>query len=77
MKKTTIQLESLTCPSCLQKINGAVKGVEGVNKDSVEVMFNSSRVKLEFDDSLTSIDNITGAINKVGYEVIKSTVKDL
>ena len=40
-------------------------------------MFNSSRVKLEFDDSLTSIDNITGAINKVGYEVIKSTVKDL
>ena len=28
MKKTTIQLETLTCPSCLQKINNAVKGLD-------------------------------------------------
>lgn len=75
MNKATIQLETLTCPSCLQKIDKAVKGVDGVNKDSVNVMFNSSKVKLEFDSNVTSIDAIEGAITKLGYEVKKSQVK--
>lgn len=75
MKKAVIQLETLTCPSCLQKINGAVKGLNGVNKDSVDVMFNASKVKLEFDDSVLSINNIEESINKLGYAVIKSSVK--
>ncbi|NWH10382.1 heavy-metal-associated domain-containing protein [Acholeplasma laidlawii] len=77
MKKTTIQLETLTCPSCLQKINNAVKGLDGVNKDSVNVMFNSSKVKLEFDDSKLDIDKIEQAIKSQGYEVIKSNTKDI
>ncbi|WP_264230113.1 heavy-metal-associated domain-containing protein [Acholeplasma laidlawii] len=77
MKKTTIQLETLTCPSCLQKINNAVKGLDGVNKDSVNVMFNSSKVKLEFDDSKLDIDKIEQAIKNQGYEVIKSNTKDI
>lgn len=77
MKKTTIQLESLTCPSCLQKINNAVKKVDGVDSDSVEVLFNSSRVKLNFNDDVTSINDIEGAITKVGYEVLRSKVKDI
>ena len=51
------------------KIDKAVKGVDGVNKDSVNVMFNSSKVKLEFDSNVTSIDAIEGAITKLGYEV--------
>ena len=50
MPKATIQLETLTCPSCMQKIDGAVKSLKGVEKDSVNVLFNSSKVKLNFDD---------------------------
>ena len=42
MKSATIQLEALTCPSCLQKIESAVKSVGGVVQDSVKVMFNAS-----------------------------------
>lgn len=77
MKKTTIQLETLTCPSCLQKINNAVKKVNGVDSDSVEVLFNSSRVRLNFNDAETSINDIELAITKLGYEVLKSQVKDI
>lgn len=77
MKKTTIQLETLTCPSCLQKINNAVKGLDGVDKDSVNVMFNSSKVKLEFDDTKLDIDKIEHVIKSQGYEVIKSNTKDI
>lgn len=75
MKKVTIQLEALACPSCMQKIENAVKSLEGVNKDSVKVLFNSSKVKLDFDDEKLTIARIENAITALGYEVIKSQVK--
>lgn len=37
MHKATIQLETLACPSCLQKIDNAVKSLKGVDKESVNV----------------------------------------
>ncbi len=75
MKSATLQLETLTCPSCLQKIESAVKGVEGVDHDSVKVMFNASKVKLNFDENKVSIDDIEKAITNVGYEVQKKSVR--
>ena len=75
MKKATIQLETLTCPSCTMKIEGAVKRLEGVDNGTLEVLFNSSRVRLDFDEEQISIEEIESAINKVGYEVKKSKVK--
>lgn len=75
MKAATIQLETLTCPSCMQKIEGALKGLDGIDQDTVKVLFNSSKVKLNFEDDKISIEQIEKAINKVGYEVQKSRVK--
>ena len=72
MQKATIQLETLTCPSCAQKIEGATKSLNGVDKDSVKVLFNSSKVKLDFDEDKVSIGEIESSINKLGYDVIKS-----
>lgn len=75
MKKAVLQLEPLTCPSCLQKINNAVKKVDGVNDESVNVMFNASKVKFEFDEEKISVDLVKKAIEDVGYDVLKSSVK--
>lgn len=75
MEKATIQLETLSCPSCLQKIDNAVKGINGVDKDSVKVMFNASRVKVDYDSEAVAIENIEKAIEDLGYPVIKSKVK--
>lgn len=77
MKKATIQLEALTCPSCIQKIENGVKTLDGMDNDSVSVLFNSSKVKLNFDDEKLSIEDIEKAIDKLGYEVKKSQVKPL
>lgn len=77
MQKATIQLETLTCPSCLQKIDKAVKALEGVDKESVEVLFNSSKVKVNYDEEKTSIEEIEKAITALGYEVLKSRIKAL
>ena len=75
MQKATIQLETLSCPSCLQKIENAMKGLNGIDKDSVKVLFNSSKVKVDFDSASLSIETIEKAIQDLGYLVIKSKVK--
>jgi len=77
MQKATIQLETLTCPSCMQKIENGVKSLEGVNKESLKVLFNSSKVRVEFDDEKVSIKDIENSIDKLGYEVLKSQVKKI
>lgn len=76
MKKATLQLETLTCPSCMQKIEGALKGLNGVNKDTLKVSFNTSKVRVDFDDNKLSIDQIQQSITQLGYEVKKTQVKD-
>ncbi len=43
MTTKTYQLETLTCPSCITKIEGAVKKMSGVKM--VEILFNASKVK--------------------------------
>jgi len=75
MKSATIQLETLTCPSCIQKIEGALKGLDGVDQNTAKVSFNSSKVKLDFDEDKVSIQEIENAISKLGYDVLKSRVK--
>ena len=77
MQKAIIQLETLTCPSCSQKIESAVKSLNGVDKESVKVLFNSSKVKLDFDSKILSIEKIEKAISALGYTVKKSQVKDI
>jgi len=76
MQKATIQLETLTCPSCVQKVEKAVKSLNGVEKESVNVLFNSSKVKFDFDAEKLSVKEVENAIAVLGYEVIKSQVKD-
>jgi len=76
MKRATIQLETLTCPSCMTKIEAALKGLDGVNKDTLNVSFSSSRARVEFDERKLAIETITKRISDLGYEVKKAQVKD-
>ncbi len=72
MKQAILQLEQLACPTCMQKIEGAVKRVDGVNESKTKVMFNASKLKTEFDETKTNLDEIQKAIESVGYEVISA-----
>lgn len=67
MKNTTLKLETLTCPSCMQKINDAVNKLEGV--DTTKILFDSSKARVIYDDQLTSEEEIMKQINRTGYEV--------
>lgn len=75
MNKATIQVETLTCPSCAQKIENTTKSLAGVDKESVKVLFNSSKVKFDFDEEKLNIEDVEKAITALGYEVKKTQVK--
>ncbi|MBC7086883.1 MAG: heavy-metal-associated domain-containing protein [Tissierellales bacterium] len=77
MKKATIKLETLTCPSCMQKIENGIKSIDGVDIPSINVLFNSSKVIFNFDENKASIEDAENVIAKLGYEVKKSQVKDI
>ncbi|EGE53596.1 heavy-metal-associated domain-containing protein [Streptococcus parauberis] len=75
MKKTILQLETLACPSCMKKIEAAIKSVAGVDKETVKVLFNASKAKLSFDDNVTSSAEIAKAVEAIGYTVLKVSEK--
>ncbi len=68
MTTKTFQLETLTCPSCVAKIEGMLKRTKGVTES--EVLFNASRIKVSFDDAVVDSETIKNSIEKLGYEVL-------
>lgn len=74
MKKAIINLEELACPTCMQKIEAATTSVKGVDKSSIKVMFNASKLKVNFNEKEVMIEEIEKAIEDIGYPVIKSKV---
>ena len=68
MTTKTFQLETLTCPSCAAKIEGAIKRLKGINE--IQVLFSSSRVKVTFDEALTDVTEIVKTIEALGFDVL-------
>lgn len=64
----TYQLETLTCPTCVRKIETAVKQMNGVKE--VEVLFNASKVKVQFDESLHDGKEVKKTIERLGFDVL-------
>lgn len=75
MSKAVITLETLSCPSCLEKIENAVKGLNGIDQNSVRGVFNVSKIRIDFDEKTLAIEDIEKVIEDLGYPVIKSKVK--
>lgn len=68
MKTITYQLDTLTCPSCTAKIEGALKKTKGVEK--YDVLFNSSRVKVTLDEDIVQSEDIVSKIDSLGFSVL-------
>jgi len=68
MKKNTLQLDTLTCPSCVLKIESALKRLDGV--ESVDVLFNASKVKVQYDESRQNTDSLKSTVTALGYDVL-------
>jgi copper chaperone len=68
MKKTILQLETLTCPSCIRRIEGTLSKQSGVF--SAVVKFNASKVEINHDEKIVLKETLSDIITKLGYKVL-------
>lgn len=69
MDHTTLQLEKLTCPSCMQKITDTVNEMKGV--ENTKILFDRSKARVFFDEALISEREIMQEIIELGYDAKK------
>lgn len=68
MRTVKFQLEPLTCPSCIKKIESKLGKMDGV--EEAKVLFNSSKVKTVIDEDKVNEKELKTTIEKLGYPVI-------
>ncbi len=64
--KTVLRSQELTCPSCVAKIEKALKALDGVTE--ARVFFNTGRIEVDHDSNLVRADDLVKAIRAAGYE---------
>lgn len=69
MTNITLQLEKLTCPSCMKKITDTVDALEGLEK--TKILFDSSKARVIFKEAIVSEDTIIRKIEDIGYKAEK------
>lgn len=62
---TVLRAEGFTCPSCVGKIEKQVGRLPGVS--AVKVNFASGRVEVDHDATLSTVEDLVGAVAKAGY----------
>ncbi len=69
--KTMFRAEGFSCPSCVTKIEKSLVRVPGV--EEVKVRFTSSRIEVDHDPEVVSVDDLVSAIGKAGYKARPAT----
>lgn len=71
MTTVSFRLETLSCPSCVQKIEQTLSKQPGVQETVVR--FHSSKVKAIYDEQITSAGELEQIILQLGYPVLSKT----
>lgn len=64
--KTLLRSQEFSCPSCVAKIEGALKAVDGVQ--NAKVHFNTGRIEVEHDPQKVGAEALVKTVKSVGYE---------
>jgi copper chaperone CopZ len=64
--KTLLRSRELSCPSCVVKIEKALKDVDGV--ETAKVHFTTGRIEVEHDPDRAGVEDLVKAVRRVGYE---------
>ncbi|HEY4694012.1 MAG TPA: heavy metal-associated domain-containing protein [Bellilinea sp.] len=70
--KTLLRSQELTCPSCVAKIEKALKGVPGV--EDAKVFFNTGRIEVQHDPAVASPAKLVETVQSVGYQARVSAI---
>jgi copper chaperone len=68
MERTELNVEGMSCPSCISHIEHALRNVKGVAK--VDVRVREGKVVVQHD--ATGVERLIAALQDAGYEASKS-----
>ncbi len=66
MKKTLLRSQELSCPSCVAKIESALKALNGVS--NAKVFFNTGKIEVQHDSQVVKAEDLVKAVKSVGHE---------
>ena len=67
LQTVTLDVEGMTCASCVSHVQKALYGVDGVEEATVNLAVEQATVR--FDPELVSLETLSGAVHNAGYEV--------
>jgi copper chaperone CopZ len=68
LNEITYRLEGLGCPDCAQKMGLILERQKGIQKANVS--YATSKVKIQYDNTQISLEEIEKIIAKTGYRVL-------
>lgn len=70
--KTLLRSEELSCPSCVAKIEKALRGLDGVA--TAVVHFGSGKIEVEHDPLRATTQELMETVRRSGYEAYLARV---
>ena len=67
MKTELLKVTGMTCGGCISNVTEALKGVSGVS--DVKVSLSAAEATVQYDEKLTSPDQLNSAVKNAGYGV--------
>lgn len=68
--KSILRSQELSCPSCVAKIEKALKSLKGV--EDAKVFFNSGRIEVDYDPQMVRVEELVKAVRQAGYQAAVS-----
>ena len=65
MNRTTLQIGGMSCGHCVMSVKQVLEGLNGVTIERVAV----GSAAVEYDPTVTSPEQIAGAVSRAGYTV--------
>ena len=69
MIRKALKVEGMTCQHCVQTVSETVGKMAGIQKG--EVNLEQKLVNVEFEESLSTIDDISAQIVEAGFEIVE------
>ncbi|WP_438006451.1 heavy-metal-associated domain-containing protein [Sorangium sp. So ce321] len=67
MKETILQVDGMSCPSCIRHIDSALRELDGVEK--IDVRLREGTVVVRHDPASAPVDALVEAVRGAGYAV--------
>ena len=65
-KDTLLEVQGMSCPSCIRHVNAALAELDGVTK--VDVRLREGKVLIQHDPTAAPVESLIEALGEAGYE---------